>query len=147
LDAVRLLDGVIQFRVTSFDGDGRPYDRFHPVIGDLAAPRVGVNTNSPRHIPVPPADWQRTNRVGQAVRPLPVAVVSIDADSSQVNAQFRGTNLPASVELEVTLLDGKQLDQFRSLPDNVSIRNRWLANNAGALQTLRQRVVLRTAPQ
>jgi type II secretory pathway pseudopilin PulG len=147
-DAVRLLEGVIQFKVTAYDADGRPFDRFHPIIYDLTAPRVGVNTNRPvQHVAVSPAAWQATNRVGNVSRPLPVTLVNINPDTSQVTAQFRGTNIPSALEIEVTLLDGKQLDQFRSLPNTVQVRNRWLANNSGALQTLRQRVALRTAPQ
>jgi len=149
LDAARLLEGVIQCRVTAFDADGRPFDGNHPVRFDVLFPRVGVNTNSPRHFPVAPADWQAlaTNRLGNVSRPLPIEVLPVDADTGQVSALFRGPNLPSSLEIEITLLDGKQLDQFRALPDTLQARNRWLANNAGALQTLRQRVVLRTAPQ
>jgi len=112
-------------------------------------PRVGVNTNSPRHYPLPPSAWlaQATNRVGNLSRPLPIEIIPVNPDIGQVSAFFRGPNLPASIEIEITLLDGKQLDQFRALPETLQARNRWLANNAGALQTLRQRIVLRTAPQ
>lgn len=149
LDAPRVLEGVIQCRITAFDADGRPFDGNHPVRFDVLFPRVGVNTNSPRHVPVAPADWQAlaTNRLGGVSRPLPIEVLTVNPDTGQVSALFRGPNLPASIEIEITLLDGKQLDQFRALPDTLQARNRWLANNAGALQTLRQRVVLRTAPQ
>lgn len=144
-DAVKLLEGVLQCRITAFDADGRPFDANHPVLYDVNFPRVGVNTNVPRHYPVTPVAWraQGTN----VLRPLPIEVINVNSDTAQVSTLFRGPNLPASIEIEITLLDGKQLDQFRSLPDNVQARNRWLANNAGALQTLRQRVVLRTAPQ
>ena len=144
-DAVKLLEGVLQCRITAFDADGRPFDANHPVLYDVNFPRVGVNTNVPRHYPVTPVAWR--NQVGSASRPLPIEVINVNSDTAQVSTLFRGPNLPASIEIEITLLDGKQLDQFRSLPDNVQARNRWLANNAGALQTLRQRVVLRTAPQ
>ncbi|MFM8879871.1 MAG: prepilin-type N-terminal cleavage/methylation domain-containing protein [Verrucomicrobiota bacterium] len=148
-DAVRLLEGVLQCRITAFDADGRPFDTGHPVLFDVTFPRVGVNTNSPRHYPLAPSAWlaQTTNRVGNVSRPLPIEVIPVNPDTGQVSALFRGENLPASIEIEITLLDGKQLDQFRALPDTLQARNRWLANNAGALQTLRQRVVLRTAPQ
>lgn len=148
-DAVKLLEGVIQCRITAFDADGRPFDGNHPVRTDVLFPRVGVNTNSPRHFPVTPAAWQAlaTNRMGNVSRPVPIEVIPVDPDTGQVGVRFHGANLPASVEIELTLLDGKQLDQFRALPDTLQARNRWLANNAGALQTLRQRVVLRTAPQ
>ena len=148
-DAVKLLEGVLQCRITAFDADGRPFDANHPVLYDVNFPRVGVNTNVPRHSPVTPVAWraQATNRVGNVSRPLPIEVINVNPDTAQVSTFFRGPNLPASIEIEITLLDGKQLDQFRSLPDNLQTRNRWLANNAGALQTLRQRVVLRTAPQ
>jgi type II secretory pathway pseudopilin PulG len=148
-DAVKLLEGVLQCRITAFDADGRPFDGNHPVLSDVTFPRVGVNTNSPRHYPLTPSAWraQTTNRVGTVSRPLPIEVINVNSDTAQVSALFRGAALPAAIEIEITLLDGKQLDQFRSLPDNVQTRNRWLANNAGALQTLRQRVVLRTAPQ
>jgi prepilin-type N-terminal cleavage/methylation domain-containing protein len=146
-DAVRLIEGVIQFRVTAFDADGRPYDRTHPIIADLAAPRAGANTNRPVHRIVTPDSWLSTNQVSGISRPLPISIEVVDVETGQVNAQFRGTNLPTALEIEVTLLDGKQLDQFRSLPETVDVRNRWLANNSGAIQTLRQRVALRTAPQ
>jgi len=119
------------------------------VLNDVNFPRVGVNTNVPRHYPVTPVAWraQATNMADRVSRPLPIEVINVNSDTAQVSTFFRGPNLPASIEIEITLLDGKQLDQFRSLPDNIQARNRWLANNAGALQTLRQRVVLRTAPQ
>lgn len=148
-DAVKLLEGVLQCRITAFDADGRPFDGNHPVLYDVTFPRVGVNTNSPRHYPLTPTAWlaQPTNRLGNATRPLPIELFNVNPDTAQVSALFRGPNLPASIEIELTLLDGKQLEQFRSLPDTLQVRNRWLANNAGALQTLRQRVVLRTAPQ
>ena len=146
-DAVRLLEGVLQFRVTAIDADGRPYDPLHPVVFDVTAPRLGANTNRPVHRIVAPADWQATNRLDGISRPLPISIATVDADSGQANVQFRGTNLPTAIEIEVTLLDGKQLEQFRSLPETVQVRNRWLANNSGAIQTLRQRVALRTAPQ
>jgi hypothetical protein len=148
-DAVKLLEGVLQCRITAFDADGRPFDANHPVLNDVNFPRVGVNTNVPRHYSVTPVAWQLqgTNRAGNVSRPLPIEVINVNSDTAQVSTFFRGPNLPASIEIEITLLDGKQLDQFRSLPDTVQARNRWLANNAGALQTLRQRVVLRTAPQ
>jgi hypothetical protein len=148
-DAVKVLEGVLQCRITVFDADGRPFDGNHPVLYDVDFPRVGVNTNSPRHYPLTPTAWraQATNRLGGVSRPLPIEVINVNADTAQVSAFFRGANLPASIEIEITLLDGKQLDQFRALPDNLQARNRWLANNAGALQTLRQRVALRTAPQ
>ncbi len=146
-DAVRLLEGVLQFKVTAIDADGRPYDRNHPVNFDVEYPRVGVNTNSPVHLAISPDQWQETNRIGTLRRPLPVSISLVNADTSQVNVQFRGTRMPAALEIEVTLLDGKQLDQFRSLPKTVQSRNRWLANNSGSLQTLRQRIALRTAPQ
>ena len=148
-DAVKLLDGILQCRITAFDADGRPFDGNHPVLYDVNFPRVGVNTNSPFHYPLTPVAWsaQATNKVGSVFRPLPIEVINVNPDTAQVSALFRGPHLPSSVEIEITLLDGKQLDQFRSLPDNLQTRNRWLANNAGALQTLRQRVVLRTAPQ
>jgi len=148
-DAVRLLEGIIQFKVTAYDADGRPFDRLHPITYNLNAPRVGVDTNLPTYRPVIPSNWQSDSRIGGVgpSRPLPVSIVNINPDTSQVNAQFRGTNTPSALEIELTLLDGKQLDQFRSLPNTLQVRNRWLANNAGALQTLRQRVALRTAPQ
>ncbi|MEY2789591.1 MAG: hypothetical protein RLZZ34_2734 [Verrucomicrobiota bacterium] len=148
-DAVKLLEGILQCRITAFDADGRPFDTTHPVLFDVDFPRVGVNTNSPRHYPLPPSAWlaQATNRVGNLSRPLPIEIIPVNPDIGQVSAFFRGPNLPASIEIEITLLDGKQLDQFRALPETLQARNRWLANNAGALQTLRQRIVLRTAPQ
>lgn len=148
-DGLRLLEGVLQFRITAFDADGRPYNGEHPIINDLYAPRIGVNTNSPLHVPLTPQAWAQTNRnLYNGVRPLPVEIVEVNDITSQVVASFRGTNLPAAIELELTLLDGKQLEQFRSLPElPEQARKNWLKNNSGAVQTLRQRVVLRSAPQ
>ncbi len=144
-DALRLLEGVLQFRITAFDADGRPYNGDHPIINDLYAPRIGVNTNSPLHVPLTPQAWAQTNK---NLRPLPIEIVEANDLTSQVVASFRGTNLPAAIELELTLLDGKQLEQFRSLPElPEQARQNWLKNNSGAVQTLRQRVVLRSAPQ
>jgi len=33
-DAVKLLDGILQCRITAFDADGRPFDGNHPVLYD-----------------------------------------------------------------------------------------------------------------
>lgn len=141
---IRLLEGVLQFRITAFDADGRPYNADHPFTYDILPPRIGVNTNNPVHVVVNPENWARTN----GYRPAPVQIVNVNRDTAQVTARFFGTNVPAAIELELTLLDGKQLAQFRSLPVNPpQARDRWLKNNSGALQTLRQRVVLRSAPQ
>jgi hypothetical protein len=157
-DGVRVIDGVIQAKITAMDADGLPYQWDHPVGLFSNPPRASTRFtfDSNPQLRTNWTVWQNENRN----RPRPIFLTGVNLPYSSpsgradptanraVELQFRGTNFPSALEIELTLLDGKQLDQFRSLPATPpAARLRWLQNNGAALQTLRQRVHLRMAPQ
>jgi prepilin-type N-terminal cleavage/methylation domain-containing protein len=123
-NAARVLDGVLNFRVTPYDALGRPYN-------------VGYPTNDlplrPSTVPasVPP------------VAPLAPVLLNHVLDGLLTETTFSGTAMPASVEIEVDALEPRLLEQYRALPDNPGIRNKFLTNNLARIQSFRQRVPLR----
>lgn len=116
-NASRVLDGVLNFKVTAFDSVGRPFNIFYPTNQLPARPANG--TVSP---------------IG--LRHLSGGLVT--------EASFTGPYMPAYVEVEVDALEPRLLDQYRALPDNPAIRNRYITNNLARVQSFRQRIPLRS---
>jgi prepilin-type N-terminal cleavage/methylation domain-containing protein len=117
-NAARVLDGVVNFKVTPYDHEGRPFDFFYP-------------TNA---LPVRRTD---TNRPPIELRFLRNGTIT--------ETTFSGGQQPAYLEVEVDSLEPRLLDQFRALPDNALIRNRYLSNNLARIQSFRERIPLRAA--
>lgn len=116
-NASRVLDGVLNFKVTAFDSVGRPFNVFYPTNQLPARPGNGT---------VPPI----------GLRHLSGGLVT--------EASFTGPYMPAYVEVEVDALEPRLLDQYRALPDNPAIRNRYITNNLARVQSFRQRIPLRS---
>ena len=116
-NASRVLDGVLNFKVTAFDSVGRPFNILYPTNQLPARPANG--TVSP---------------IG--LRHLSGGLVT--------EASFTGPYMPAYVEVEVDDLEPRLLDQYRALPDNPAIRNRYITNNLARVQSFRQRIPLRS---
>ncbi len=123
-NAARVLDGVLNFKVTPYDALGRPYNDFYPTTLLPARPTT-VPASSPS---VPPL--------------LPVLLNHIQG-GLLTETTFSGTAMPAYVEVEVDTLEPRLLEQYRALPENATIRNRFLTNNLSRIQSFRQRVPLR----
>jgi len=116
-NSARVLDGVLNFKVTAFDSVGRPFNIFYPTNQLPARPQNGT---------VPPI----------GLRHLAGGLVT--------EATFTGPYMPAYVEVEIDALEPRLLDQYRALPDNPAIRNRYITNNLARVQSFRQRVPLRS---
>jgi prepilin-type N-terminal cleavage/methylation domain-containing protein len=116
-NASRVLDGVLNFKVTAFDSVGRPFNIFYPTNQLPARPANGT---------IPPI----------GLRHLSGGLVT--------EASFTGPYMPAYVEVEVDALEPRLLDQYRALPDNPAIRNRYITNNLARVQSFRQRIPLRS---
>lgn len=123
-NSARVLDGVLNFKITPYDAVGRPYDVFYP-------------TNQ---LPVRPASVPVSV---PAVPPLAPIQLSHAQGGLLTETTFTGTAMPSYVEIEVDALEPRLLDQYRALPDNPTIRNRFLTNNLARIQSFRQRVPLR----
>jgi hypothetical protein len=77
------------------------------------------------------------------VAPLAPVLLNHVLDGLLTETTFSGTAMPASVEIEVDALEPRLLEQYRALPDNQGIRNKFLTNNLARIQSFRQRVPLR----
>jgi hypothetical protein len=116
-NSARVLDGVLSFRVTAYDGAGRAFNVLYPT--NQIPPRASNN------------------------RFQPILLQHL-AGGLVTEASFFGPYMPAYVEVEIDALEPRLLDQYRALPDNPSIRNRYLTNNLARVQSFRQRIPLRS---
>ncbi len=119
-NSARVLDGVLNFRVTAYDGAGRPFNAFYPANQLPARPMS----------PIP-----------GVLQPILLRHL---AGGLVTETTFTGPYMPAYVEVEVNALEPRLLDQYRALPDNPAIRNRYLTNNLARVQSFRQRIPLRS---
>jgi prepilin-type N-terminal cleavage/methylation domain-containing protein len=116
-NAARVMDGVLNFKVTPYDALGRAFNYFYP-------------TND---LPI---------RAANAVLP-PIGLVQ-QVGGLFTETTFTGNFMPAYVEVEIDALESRLLEQYRALPDNAAIRNRYLTNNLARIQSFRQRIPLRS---
>jgi prepilin-type N-terminal cleavage/methylation domain-containing protein len=116
-NSARVLDGVLNFRITPYDEIGRPVDASYPL--DAFPPPNGGQVFPP---------LLRNNVMGGLVSEI----------------TYAGTAMPAFVELEIDVLEPRLLEQYRALPQNPAIRNRYLTNNLSRVQSFRQRIPLRS---
>ncbi|HTI72532.1 MAG TPA: prepilin-type N-terminal cleavage/methylation domain-containing protein [Candidatus Limnocylindria bacterium] len=134
----RVLDGVVYFRVTALDREGRPY---------LLIPRTGTDIQwvyPPLLTNNAYLDDVSTNKQIYLSRDWPNNSVISPNESAVV---FYGTNLPTAIEIELGILDTQQVERFRTLSENSpKAAQNFLANSGAQLVTLKQRVNLRTAP-
>lgn len=56
---------------------------------------------------------------------------------------FRSNALPASIEIELGILEPQALEQLRSLPNDPAVTRRFLSNRVGQVHLFRQRVPIR----
>lgn len=124
-NSARVLDGVLSFKITPYDAVGRPYNIFYPT-NQLPFRPNGVPVSNPA---VP--------------RLVPVLLNHVQG-GLLTETTFSGTAMPTYVEVEVDALEPRLLEQYRALPENASIRNRFLTNNLSRIQSFRQRVPLRS---
>ncbi len=117
-NASRVIDGVINFKVTTYDSLGRAIDPYYPAALFPAA------DGSQRFPPL-----LRENVVQNLF--------------SEVT--YSDNAMPAYVEVELDTLEPRLLEQLRALPPNPAIRNRYLTNNLSRIQSFRQRIPIRSS--
>ncbi|MBA4148567.1 MAG: hypothetical protein H0X66_10675 [Verrucomicrobia bacterium] len=107
----RLADGVVHFKVTMYDKNGRPFTNDMP-------PEVYLN----------------------------------DLFKGLHRMNLSGASVPASIDLELGILDPRALDQLRPLiadsllpGRNEDAIRRFLTNNAGKIHIFRRQIPIRTA--
>lgn len=124
VNASRVMDGVLNFRLVPYDHLGRPYNVFYP-------------TNE---LPVRPF-----TPVAAGTQPLPPVILNPVVEGVVTETTFSGQAMPAYVEVELDVLEPRLLDQYRALPENPVIRNRFLTNNLARIQSFRERIPLRAS--
>jgi hypothetical protein len=131
-NTARVLDGVVNFRVTPYDAMGRPFRRDANTLWDYSFNEL-------------PQEWApRTTPNGWPFDFAPVELRSV-AGGLVTETTFSGHAMPSYLEIEIDALEPRILDQFRSLPPNVEIRNRYLTNNLSRIMSFRQRIPLRAS--
>ncbi len=114
----RVVDGVVNFKITTYDAVGRAIDPLYPA--ELFPPPDGATRFPP---------LLRDNVVQKLF--------------SEVT--YSDNAMPAYIEVELDTLEPRLLEQYRALPPNAAIRNRYLTNNLSRIQSFRQRIPIRTS--
>jgi hypothetical protein len=117
-NSTRIIDGVLNFKVTTYDSLGRAIDPLYPV--ELFPPTDGAGRYPP---------LLRNNVVQRLF--------------SEVT--YADNAMPSYVEVELDTLEPRLLEQYRALPPNPAIRNRYLTNNLARIQSFRQRIPIRSS--
>lgn len=112
----RVTDGVVHFRVTAFDSEGRPIEPYEPAVN-----RSWTNQY---------ADISVTNELN-ATRPRYV---------------FTNTAVPASVEIELGIIEPYVLERYRSMARTPSVASNYLARQVARVHLFQQRIPVRSAP-
>ena len=117
----RVTDGVVHFRVTAFDSRGQLIDpRYYP-----------TNRATDRRYP---DDWYYPD----------VFMMSRSPDAPPSYA-FTNFAVPASVEIELGIIEPYVLDRYRSMTNNPRVAADYLARQAARVQVFQQRGSVRSA--
>lgn len=122
-NAARVMEGVLNFRVTPYDRQGHPYNWTYQVGNLPERPDVPLQT----------------------LDPLQPVILNHVIPGLVTETTFSGMAMPSYLEVELDALDPRLLEQFRSLPPNADIRNRFLTNNLSRIMSFRQRIPLRAS--
>jgi hypothetical protein len=118
----RVTDGVVHFRVTAFDSLGQPIDpRYYP-----------TNRATNRRYP---EDWY-----------YPDVFMMCRSHDAPPSYAFTNFAVPASVEIELGILEPYILDRYRSMTNNRTVASNYLARQAARVQVFQQRIPVRSAP-
>lgn len=127
----RLLDGVVFFRVL-------PYDTYGRLLDEYSLTRLmGLGVTNGFYLPGvrvgPPANVSLAGLSG--VTSVPATAIS-----------FLDEELPATLEIELGVLEPKTFEAYRSVKDaGIAAAMDFLERNQSRIQTFRRRVELRTA--
>lgn len=124
-NVARVMDGILNFRVTPYDHEGLAFDINYPTA------RLPVRPPTASTLP--------------GVTPLNPVILVPQADGTVVETTFSGVSMPSYLEVEIDALDPRRLEEYRALPPVAEIRNRFLTNNLANIQSFRQRIPIRSS--
>lgn len=133
--AYPLVDGVVHFRVLTYDGKMRRINDYFNHVG-------------PSQTWIPPFDSALTNAIGTDIPAVLIYRDPPTTDSTlwyrEVRPYFTSNNLPAYVEVELGLLSPQVLQKARAIP-NLAAQRSFLTNQAHAVLFFRKMIRLRNA--
>lgn len=155
----RVVDGVVSFRVTAFDQFNRPLDNTIWNYPDFGAtlPNGDTRLTQPPVLAILDSTnlWKRYDATGSSVFIKPSRLSSDDKNdptTTFTGSVFVGELVPATVEIEMAILEPRALEQLRAMPSSAantlsgsSAREKYLQRNLGKIQIFRQRVPVRVA--
>jgi hypothetical protein len=138
----RLADGVVHFRLTAYDPDGRRMSwdstNTYPSYHLLRLTRGGQPTG-----PFSSNSVSKASDANLILQPDPR-----DPTGLQTRLSFVSTAVPAYLELELGVLENATYKQFQSLEDSPpQVAQAFLRKQAGKVQLFRQRIPIRTVQQ
>lgn len=129
----RVVDGVAVFRVMAYDGWGRLMDEYS--LTQLMGFKVTNGLYRPNIRVGPPSTVSLSGTLGAVSAPA-------------IAATFFDDEIPASLEIELGILEPKTFEAYRSVRDaGPEAALAFLERNQGRIQMYRRRVDLRTAPR
>lgn len=138
-DYVPLAEGVVHFRIDAYDGDGWPFNRERGAWMMLASNRV--------YYPQVSVYIDRVTGTNVYFRNNVVLQPGTDSNwPNEIESAYLDTALPASLDVELALLESKANDQYKALGPGSPLASRFLANKAAQVHLFRQRIPLRQAP-
>lgn len=160
----RVLDGVVHFRVLTYDDKGRPVN--DETLQRYAPNRVGVLDEDKIYFTGLEEEWEPVTQQkqsfkaptenaldtrktkGQIFHPVRLlnitAINGVNLPPGEARVAFLSNSLPAYAELEVGMLESKTLEKLKSFP-NKALADKFLAEQAGKVHLFRQRIPLRAS--
>jgi hypothetical protein len=126
----RVADGVIHFRVSTYDQLGRPFE--------LDYQQLHLRTNR---------DVAFLN-AGRTFARGATNTIFLRPDSARAHVTeffFTSRALPSYVEVELGVLEPETFKQYQSMKDNAVLARKFLQKRANKVHLFRQRVPIRTA--
>ena len=133
---VRIADGVLQFRIRAYDPDGQL----------LAYNLTNISANYlPYRLDAGGGVLQKTvnsNLIMRGEMSSPASLGPLDI----TRYAFLSNALPASVEVELGVLEPSALSQFSSFPAGSTLAPTFLSRHVGQLHLFRQRIAIPQSP-
>lgn len=128
----KLLDGVVHFVVRTYDPGGRRIEFNHPNVIQTLPTQFRMYS--------PTNDVHPTFFVTNEVRLL--AEITDYSRYGEIGCSFQSNAVPATVEVEIGVLESKEIERARSITD-ATARANYLSQQAGKVHIFRWRVAIR----
>ena len=125
----KVLEGVVHFTVRAYDSSGRWINFDHP------------NVSPGLEMVYPPNQYHPNQSVINDARLFPIGGLS---RYGEIGCYFQSNTVPASVEIELGVLESREIDRARSI-SSPTARAAYLLQQAGKVHLFRWRVPVRNA--